>query len=120
MNDLGKRYKCYQCETKFYDLNKPLPLCPSCGEDQNNRVVSQPYKRSKKRSFYKSEPEIRVVPEEDEDLAEVEESGPLTESGDDDAAIEAADEDEPKDEPDLEDEEIVREETCEGRQESWG
>lgn len=31
---LGQRYACFQCGTKFYDLNRPEPLCPDCGADQ--------------------------------------------------------------------------------------
>ena len=31
---LGTRYTCYECEIKFYDLNKD-PICPGCGADQN-------------------------------------------------------------------------------------
>ena len=31
---LGKRFACYQCGTKFYDLMRPEPLCPKCGADQ--------------------------------------------------------------------------------------
>ena len=34
---LGQRYTCYECETKFYDLNRPEPICPSCGADQRER-----------------------------------------------------------------------------------
>jgi hypothetical protein len=30
---LGNRYTCYECEVKFYDLNKD-PICPSCKADQ--------------------------------------------------------------------------------------
>lgn len=33
---LGARFTCFECGTKFYDLNKPEPLCPECGADQNN------------------------------------------------------------------------------------
>ena len=32
---LGKKYACYQCECKFYDLSHPKPICPKCGADQN-------------------------------------------------------------------------------------
>jgi len=32
---LGKKYVCYQCECKFYDLSRPKPICPKCGADQN-------------------------------------------------------------------------------------
>jgi predicted nucleic acid-binding Zn-ribbon protein len=31
---LGKRYSCFSCGLKFYDLNRPEPLCPKCGSDQ--------------------------------------------------------------------------------------
>lgn len=36
---LGKRYVCFQCGTKFYDLNRPVPACPECGADQTNAPV---------------------------------------------------------------------------------
>jgi predicted nucleic acid-binding Zn-ribbon protein len=32
---LGQRFTCFQCGTKFYDLNRPTPTCPECGADQN-------------------------------------------------------------------------------------
>ncbi len=31
---LGTRYVCFTCGCKFYDLNKPEPLCPECSTDQ--------------------------------------------------------------------------------------
>lgn len=36
---LGRRYTCYECGTKFYDLNRPTPLCPECEADQTNAPV---------------------------------------------------------------------------------
>ena len=36
MPDLGRKYTCYSCHTKFYDLGKPVPLCPKCGADQRD------------------------------------------------------------------------------------
>ena len=36
---LGTRYTCYECGTKFYDLNRPAPTCPECGADQTNAPV---------------------------------------------------------------------------------
>ena len=36
MPELGKKYTCYSCHTKFYDLGKPEPLCPKCGTDQRD------------------------------------------------------------------------------------
>ena len=31
---LGNRFSCYECGKKFYDLNKPEPVCPGCGANQ--------------------------------------------------------------------------------------
>ena len=31
---LGKRWGCYSCGVKFYDLGKPEPICPRCQADQ--------------------------------------------------------------------------------------
>ncbi|MBN2798755.1 MAG: FYDLN acid domain-containing protein [Deltaproteobacteria bacterium] len=36
---LGTRYTCFTCGTKFYDLNRPEPLCPECGTDQREAPV---------------------------------------------------------------------------------
>jgi hypothetical protein len=36
MPELGKKYTCYSCHTKFYDLGKPEPTCPKCGADQRD------------------------------------------------------------------------------------
>ena len=27
--DLGTKHSCFKCGTKFYDMKKPVPLCPS-------------------------------------------------------------------------------------------
>jgi hypothetical protein len=39
---LGKRYTCFKCECKFYDLNQPEPLCPRCGADQRENPNPDP------------------------------------------------------------------------------
>ena len=36
---LGNRYVCFQCGTRFYDLNRPEPLCPECSADQRTAPV---------------------------------------------------------------------------------
>jgi hypothetical protein len=36
MPDLGKKYTCYSCGAKFYNLNKPESICPKCGADQKD------------------------------------------------------------------------------------
>ena len=40
--DLGSKYVCYKCGTKFYDLKKPAPTCPKCGADQREAPVVKP------------------------------------------------------------------------------
>lgn len=31
---MGTKYACFSCGTKFYDMNRPEPICPRCGADQ--------------------------------------------------------------------------------------
>jgi hypothetical protein len=64
--DLGTRYKCYKCGTKFYDLGRPQPNCPSCGEDQNNEETKRLLKRKRKRSLAKVKTDLRTLPDENE------------------------------------------------------
>lgn len=33
MSKYGKKFTCWSCGTRFYDLNKPEPKCPKCGAD---------------------------------------------------------------------------------------
>lgn len=73
MADLGKRYKCYKCGTKFYDLNKPTPVCPSCGEDQNNEETKRLLKRKKRRTLTKIKSDVKTAPEDAEGTAEADE-----------------------------------------------
>ena len=50
MPELGKKYTCYSCHTKFYDLGKPEPICPKCGADQRDAdeaPVVAPARRSR-------------------------------------------------------------------------
>ena len=71
--DLGTRYKCYKCGTKFYDLGRPEPLCPSCGVNQNDDETKVLHKRKKKRkssTFVRTDHAI-TAPIESEDLIEV-------------------------------------------------
>jgi hypothetical protein len=34
--DLGKKFECYSCGTKFYNLGRPEAICPKCGANQKN------------------------------------------------------------------------------------
>jgi uncharacterized protein (TIGR02300 family) len=60
MPELGRKYTCYSCHTKFYDLGKPEPLCPKCGADQRD-ADDAPVYTAPRRSRVVEEP-----PEEDE------------------------------------------------------
>lgn len=34
---LGHKWSCFNCGAKFYDLGKPIPVCPKCEADQRDR-----------------------------------------------------------------------------------
>ena len=40
--DLGSKYVCFKCGTRFYDLKKPVPSCPKCGADQREAPQAKP------------------------------------------------------------------------------
>jgi uncharacterized protein (TIGR02300 family) len=81
---LGVRYNCFQCQTKFYDLNRPEPLCPECQADQ--REAPQMDMRS---LLGKGRRSRKIVAEE------VVEAKPAAEDEDDE--LETADEEEEDD-----------------------
>lgn len=72
MPDLGTKYECSNCGTKFYDLGKPEPICPKCGtlyvagEDSSSAAS----KAAKKRR--KPEPVVRAVVEDEAVVEEIE------------------------------------------------
>lgn len=40
--DYGRKYTCYSCAAKFYDLGKPKAVCPKCGADQADAPEPEP------------------------------------------------------------------------------
>jgi uncharacterized protein (TIGR02300 family) len=42
---LGQRWVCYSCEARFYDLNRPEPICPKCEADQRESPAFEKPKR---------------------------------------------------------------------------
>jgi hypothetical protein len=80
MPELGRKYTCYSCHTKFYDLGKPVPLCPKCGADQRDAddAPSTPAPRSRARVVvepieepeFGGEAEAATDDEEEEDVVE--------------------------------------------------
>jgi len=73
--DLGTKYVCYKCGTKFYDLKKPVPACPKCGADQREAPVAKPTSARAAKA---------APPKEPEEVAAVEEEDTETEEEDDD------------------------------------
>ncbi|HYO69227.1 MAG TPA: FYDLN acid domain-containing protein [Archangium sp.] len=75
--DLGNKYVCFKCSTKFYDMKKPDPLCPKCGADQRESPALKPPsegRRGRLSSIPKViepiEPEEPAAESEEEELAE--------------------------------------------------
>ena len=66
MPDLGRKYTCYSCHTKFYDLGKPEPLCPKCGADQRDaeEAPAVPAHRGRSRVIVVEEPIEEELPAE--------------------------------------------------------
>jgi uncharacterized protein (TIGR02300 family) len=70
--DLGTKYICYKCGTKFYDLKKPVPACPKCGADQREAPVAKPQTAREPRAAAAAkeaaeEPEVPAAEEEADD-----------------------------------------------------
>ena len=83
--DLGNKFVCFKCGTKFYDLKKPEPLCPKCGADQRESPALKAPSEGR-RSRLAAQPKV-VEP------VEPEEKEPASEEEDDLEGLEADDED---------------------------
>lgn len=74
--DLGNKYVCFKCGTKFYDMKKPDPLCPKCGADQRDSpALKAPSegRRSRLASMPKAMAPLEPEPEEAEAAEEEDE-----------------------------------------------
>jgi len=101
MPELGRKYTCYSCHTKFYDLGKPVPVCPKCGADQRD-AEEAPVTTS-----HRGRASTRVVveepPIEDEFPAEGE-AAPAAASEDEEEIVEPEREEEPEEDEEEEEE----------------
>ncbi|MBK9516778.1 MAG: TIGR02300 family protein [Anaeromyxobacter sp.] len=75
VKDLGSKHACFKCGTKFYDMKKPVPVCPKCGADQRESpALKAPPSEKRSRAAAKVvEPvvdELEAVEELDEELDE--------------------------------------------------
>lgn len=89
--DLGNKFVCFKCETKFYDLKKPDPLCPKCGADQRESPALRPASESKRSRA--STPKAAPVPVRATEESEEEEDDDLLEDSNDDEEVEDEEED---------------------------
>lgn len=46
--NLGKKYVCYSCQTKYYDLGKAQPVCPKCGANPRDEDHAAPVTRGRR------------------------------------------------------------------------
>lgn len=67
--DLGSKHTCFKCGTKFYDMKKPVALCPKCGADQRQGPASKP-SSEKRRAAPKPPPKPAVEAEPEAELDE--------------------------------------------------
>ena len=108
MPDLGRKYTCYSCHTKFYDLGKPIPLCPKCGADQrdaDDAPVVTP-SRGRSRAVPAPPPPIVEEPADDADFGGEEGAtpAPVAEGEEEEETfVEPDREEEPEDEDEEED-----------------
>ena len=100
MPELGRKYTCYSCHTKFYDLGKPEPICPKCGADQRDAEEAPVTTSHRGRA---AAPRVVEEPPEDEFTGEPE-AAPAAESEDEEDAIEPEREEEPEEEEEEEEE----------------
>lgn len=96
MPDLGKKYTCYSCHTKFYDLGKPVALCPKCGADQRDADDTPVVTSTRGRARVVEEP----IP--DDDLVPEGEAAPAADE--DEEIVPEADREEEVEEEDEEEE----------------
>jgi uncharacterized protein (TIGR02300 family) len=94
MPNLGKKYSCYSCHTKFYDLGKAVPICPKCGADQRDAEDAPSVPTSRSRGAARSAPVVVEEPVDEDFAAEAETP----------AAVESEDEEELVVEPEREEE----------------
>jgi len=74
--DLGTKHTCFKCSTKFYDLKKPVAVCPKCGADQRESpaLKAPPPTERKARAAKPIEPLVDEADAADELDAELDEA----------------------------------------------
>lgn len=89
--DLGAKYVCFKCGTRFYDLKKPAPLCPKCGADQRESPAVKTAPAAERRARPPARPVVAPDPEPEAEAA-LEEAEEGEEEADEPAPAEEEDE----------------------------
>ena len=91
MPDLGKKFDCFNCHTKFYNLGKPEAICPKCGANQQNAKSDEappPVPRPPRRSAL-----LETIPDENPpEFGEEQNAEPEAEADLDDDELEEGEE----------------------------
>ncbi|MCB1032806.1 MAG: FYDLN acid domain-containing protein [Acidobacteria bacterium] len=93
---LGTKLECHSCGAKFYDLERPDPICPKCGASQaefKSSASSSDSKESRAAKKLEDEPAVDSVDVDEDDVA----------PEDDDLDIEDFDDDSDDEDDDLDD-----------------
>ena len=96
MADLGKKYECFSCGTKFYNLGKPEAICPKCGANQKDAKSEEspaPAPRPPRRSVL-----MEPIPDETSEFEERAEESEEVDEDDDEFDEEEIDEKEEEEE----------------------
>jgi len=74
LSKYGTKHTCFGCGGKFYDLNRPVAICPKCGADQATapKVTAPKVKAAPAAAPPPDEEPEFVEPEEGEDVAGLE------------------------------------------------
>jgi uncharacterized protein (TIGR02300 family) len=91
--DLGTKHVCYKCQTKFYDMKKPDPLCPKCGADQRESPALKPQPEGRRGRLAAAPKVIEPIEPEEPAAAADEEDEELETFDDEEAAAEPEEED---------------------------
>lgn len=69
MANLGKKWVCFSCGTKFYDFTKPEAVCPRCGTSQKNAPARPKAAKKEKVALqieddYAPDPDAEAAPDD--------------------------------------------------------
>ena len=85
MPEMGNKYECAECGTKFYDLGNPAAVCPKCATaPKRDAEVERKLPLARLPDVEEDEPEVVVVADDEavEEVAEEIEEEEVVETDD--------------------------------------